>query len=293
MVASLRVLSSADDDWSATVVRAARARSSEAPDPPAAVAVEALASASLEPPAEATAPASVPPTLMDFALDWLAAQPTFSIVQVGAYIGNTINDPLHTFLLRELPRKPGSTVVLVEPVAEYFEQLEAAYAGVPGARFENVAIADGEGERDFYRLGVDPASHGRPEWLSQLGSLRETRMTEMWDRYEQGLMDQLGETRDLKSWWLENRVVELVRCVTLDQILQRHQLDRLDLLQIDAEGYDYEILRTIDFARTRPRFVNYERVLLDDDERACRELMMGAGYVLFDFNQDTLAVAMG
>jgi FkbM family methyltransferase len=238
------------------------------------------------------APPAHPRTLMDFALEWLATRQRFSIVQVGAYIGNTVNDPLHAFLVRELPRKPQSTVVLVEPVREYFARLEGVYSGLPGIRLENVAIADREGERDFYRLGADPAVHGHPEWLSQLGSLRPTRMTEMWDRYEQGLMDQLGETADLKAWWLEHRVIESVQCITLHQLLDRHDLAELDLLQIDAEGYDYEILRTIDFTRIRPRFVNYERVLLHHDEAACRALMVSAGYVLFDFDQDTLCVAL-
>lgn len=65
---------------------------------------------------------------------------------------------------------PQSTVVLVEPVREYFGRLEGAYSGLPGIRLENVAIADREGKRDFYRLGVDPELFGHPEWLSQLGS---------------------------------------------------------------------------------------------------------------------------
>lgn len=238
------------------------------------------------------APPAQPRTLMDFALDWLASHSRFSIVQIGAYIGNTVNDPLHGFLVRELPRKPESTVVLVEPVADYFARLQDAYAGLPGIRLENVAIAEQAGQRDFYRLGADPAEHGHPEWLSQLGSLQPTRMTVMWDHYEQGLMDQLGETADLKEWWLRHRVIEPVSCITLSQLLDRHDLTQLDLLQIDAEGYDYEILRTIDFSHVRPRFVNYERVLLHDDEAACRSMMMAAGYVLFDFGQDTLCVAV-
>jgi FkbM family methyltransferase len=199
---------------------------------------------------------------MDFVLEWLATRERFSIVQVGAYIGDTVNDHLHAFLLQELPRHPQSTVVLVEPVTEYFEQLRKGYSRLSGVRFENVAIADQEGERDFYRLGADPGPQGFPEWLSQLGSLRPTRMTEMWDRYEQGLINEPVEMADLRAWWLQNRVVETVRCLTLHQLFDRHDIQELDLLQIDAEGYDYEILRTIDFTRIRPRFVNYERVRL-------------------------------
>jgi FkbM family methyltransferase len=230
---------------------------------------------------------------MDEVLAWLATRETFSIVQIGAYVGDTDNDPLYRFLHETLPVRPQGTVVLVEPVAEYFGRLRNAYESLPGVRLENIAIAEEEGERDFYRLGVDPAQYGHPEWLAQLGSLRATRMTEMWDRYEQGLMSALGETADLKTFWLEHRVTERVQCATLHQLFDRHQLLHVDLLQVDAEGYDYEILRSIDFRRVRPRFINYERVLLQDDEPACRALLTAAGYILFDWGQDTLGVTVG
>lgn len=229
---------------------------------------------------------------MDDVLSWLADRDAFSVVQIGAYVGDTINDPLYTFLCKALSAGAEATVVLVEPVAEYFERLRSTYAALATVRLENVAIAEQEGVRDFYRLGVDPVRYGYPEWLSQLGSLRVTRMTEMWDGYERGLMEALGEPADLKEFWLKHRVTERVPCVTLHQLLDRHGVTQLDLLQIDTEGYDYEILRTIDFAIIRPRFINYERVLLQDDEAACRALLTAAGYVLFDWGQDTLCVAV-
>ena len=35
-------------------------------------------------------------------------------------------------------------------------------------------------------------------------------------------------------------------------------LERVDLIQIDAEGYDWPIIRSIDFARLRPRILRFE-----------------------------------
>ncbi len=180
----------------------------------------------------------------------------------------------------------------MEPVREYFEQLREAYASLKTVKLENVAIAEEEGERDFYRLGVDPAAHGQPAWLSQLGSLDPTRMTTQWDRYEQEALDRHGARADHKAFWHEHRVVDRVACITLHQLVERNGIERLDLLQIDAEGYDYEILRTIDFSRLRPRFINYERVLLGEAEPACRAMLMKQGYVLFDWDVDTLAVLL-
>lgn len=236
--------------------------------------------------------APVSPTSFPEVLDRLAAQPRFTVVQIGAFVGATDNDPLHAFLVETLTaaraRGAASTAVLVEPVGEYYERLCQVYEGVPGVHCEHAAIAETAGTRDFYRLAADPVAHGLPAWLSQLGSLRADRMTALWDRYERG---HLGDQSDaLTAFYRDHQVVEPVTCLTFDMLLAKYGLTQLDLLQIDAEGYDYEILRTIDFTRVRPCYINYERVLLQNDEPACRALLEGAGYVLTDWGQDTLAV---
>jgi FkbM family methyltransferase len=207
-------------------------------------------------------------------------------VQIGAYVGDTSNDPLYDFLRATLPGRPASVAVLVEPARDYFEALRAAYGDLPMVRLENVAIAEEEGERDFYRLapGVDPTEHGQHEALAQLGSLRPDRMTDLWDRHERH--------PEAKEFWHQHRTVEKVRCSTFHQLVERHGLGDVDLLQLDTEGYDYEILRTIEFSRMRPRFIRYEHVHLHESGEACRAMLMEAGYALFDWGEDTLAVAL-
>lgn len=227
----------------------------------------------------------VDPTPMEGALRWLAARENFTIVQIGAYVGDSSNDPLYCFLREALPGHPDRRAVLVEPVGDYFTALQDAYRGLPNVELENVAIADEPGERDFYRLAPNTDLSDRGEdWqeLTQLGSLRPERMTEVWERVE-------GHTGK-QRFWHEHSSVERVQCLTLEQLLRRHGLEHVDLLQIDTEGYDYEILRTIDFSRLRPPLINYERILLGEDEPACRRMLTEAGYILLDWGLDTLAV---
>ncbi len=229
-------------------------------------------------------------TTMPLVLAWLATRPSFCIVQIGANRGDTPEDPLFRFLSTELPamtpeRRARTLVVLVEPAAEDFKRLRQAYAGVPCVRFENVAVAETRGVRELNRLGVDPVAHGYPSWMSGLASLRAERMTTLWDEYEK---EHGPADRDIKGFYERWRAVEPVTCVTFADLLQRHGIKAIDLLQIDTEGYDYRILQTIDFNRIRPAFVNYERVLLQEDEAACRQLMTRAGYSLTDRGPDTL-----
>ena len=216
------------------------------------------------------------------ALRTLRKKDSVCIVQIGAFVGATDNDPIHRFLKDIAASKTTLKAVLVEPVRQYYEQLKANYRDVPGVHCENVAIAQTCGPHKFYRLGVDPVDYGFPAWLSQLGSLKEERMTTMWDNCER--------SEDCKAFYLQHRVVETIDCITSHQLFERHAIKEVDLLQIDAEGYDYEILRTVDFNILRPRFINYERMLLLEKEPECRAMMRAAGYRLIDYQQDTFCV---
>lgn len=224
------------------------------------------------------------PELFPAILRMLAKESSMSIVQIGAYIGNSDTDPLFNFL-RKLGARKNVKVILVEPIREYFDLLCENYRDVPNIEFENVAIAETAGIAEMYRLNVDPVEHGYDEWLAQLSSLKKDRMEKLWDGYEG-----LHQGSQKKQFYLKHRVVEKVTCMTLHQLFDKHQIQQLDLLLIDAEGYDFEILRTLDFDKLKPEFINYERVLLQDDEPACRKLLESQGYVLIDWGQDTLCI---
>ena len=86
------------------------------------------------------------------ALNELASQDGFSVIQLGAFVGNTSNDPLYETISRRLQEVNG-TLIVVEPVTCFFEELVNNYHGIPGVVFENVAISEHTGQAKFYRLG--------------------------------------------------------------------------------------------------------------------------------------------
>jgi FkbM family methyltransferase len=224
---------------------------------------------------------------MFWTVQWLERRAEFVVVQVGAFVGPSRTDPLCDLFSRimQSDRDMGnSKAIFVEPVPEHFNRLRKNYQGLACARFEPVAIAAEAGERDFYCLGVDPELHGYPAWLAQLGSLKESRMGTMWDQCE--------KHPDWKRFYLEHRKTFKVQCVTLADLMNRHEIADIDLLQIDAEGADEEILRSVDFQKVRPRFVNFERVLLPDKGKPCRRMLEDAGYFTMNWGADTFCVRM-
>ncbi len=129
---------------------------------------------------------------MDSVLAWLSNREAFTVVQIGAYVGDTPTDPLYEFLQGTLPGHPERVAVLVEPVREYFDQLQNAYGGLPNVSFENVAITEVAGDRDLHRLAssVDPTAHGFPAWLSETSSLLPDWITQ----------EESGQSQELKDF---------------------------------------------------------------------------------------------
>lgn len=165
-----------------------------------------------------------------------------TFVQIGANDGVS-NDPLH-----ESVRSHRWRGVLVEPVPELFSRLVANYAGAPGLAFENVAIGTAEGRVQLHLADARP---GDPPWVSQLAS------------FDRALV--LSHGVDVPGLAARVRSVD-VDAVTLPTLVARHGLDAVDLLHVDAEGFDLEVLGQVDLdASWAPRFVIYEKRHLDPD----------------------------
>jgi FkbM family methyltransferase len=214
---------------------------------------------------------------------------SLAVVQIGANVGNTGSDQIYEFLKKWCHDEPGKssdlavTAILVEPVRHLFVQLQANYEGFRGIACENVAIADRTCTRHFYRLraGIDLNSKGLPPFAEELGSFLPEQMNSLWSHDP--------DNQELREFVAQNTVVDDISCLSIHDLADKHSIGKIDFLQVDTEGYDYEILRTIDFNKLAPENINYERIHLKKDEAECRKLLVRNGYRLHDHGQDTLA----
>jgi hypothetical protein len=63
------------------------------------------------------------------------------------------------------------------------------------------------------------------------------------------------------------------------------------LLQIDVEGFDFEVLKMIDFKRFCPVIIKYEHEGLDEnDQAAARKLLEDQGYEVQEIKTDTVGI---
>src|SRR5204863_9048795 len=114
-----------------------------------------------------------------------------------------------------------------------------------GVTLANAAVAARDGTPPFFPLRDASAAERAqlPDWYDGLGSLSRT-----------AVLSHAPQMPDIAERLVEGEVEAL----TFTTLCERHALERVDLIVIDAEGYDWEILRTIDLARHRPRLVVYE-----------------------------------
>ena len=82
-----------------------------------------------------------------------------------------------------------------------------------------------------------------------------------------------------------------VSCVRLDKLISDYNLAELDLLYIDAEGYDLEIIKMIPWESCSVSNVLYEHCHLGTESRAeSYRLLRSRGFELYQHGRDVLAI---
>ena len=81
--------------------------------------------------------------------------------------------------------------------------------------------------------------------------------------------------------------------MSFDDLFQKHGIQKIDLLQIDTEGFDFEIIKMFDFAKYSPKIINYESVHLEKGDRAeCEFFLRNKGYNLYNTQENTCAIKL-
>ena len=194
-------------------------------------------------------------------------EPIF-FINIGANDG-LAGDPLREFIMTR-----GWNGILVEPVDYVFQRLVKAYRSLPTSRiqFENAAIAEVTGVKKFWHLKLTP---GFPPGYDQIGSFSEEHVLkhkDMFPNLEESLV-----SRDIP-------------CITVADLLRKHSVQKLDLVFIDTEGYDYEVIKQIDLVKLPPKVIIFENAHLPKSElQSCYQLLRANGFEISEEGSDTVA----
>lgn len=187
----------------------------------------------------------------------------FHFVQIGANDGISF-DFLYDFVIS---RK--SSGLVVEPIKEYYNELVKNYNNYENIIKLNFAVHPTEKFAKIYK--VNPQSFFKyPDWVKGIASFNFKHHLSL----------------NINS---EDILIEEVECKPLMDIISDN--NRLDLLQIDTEGFDYEVMKMIDFDMIKPKLIKYEFVgLTDVDLKKSFDLLETNGYYLFKEGGDIIGV---
>jgi FkbM family methyltransferase len=177
----------------------------------------------------------------------------FFFVNIGANDGVS-NDIVYPFL-----REYGWRGIVVEPLAAVFEELKRNYRDFPGIVFEHAAVA--ASPRPFHYISTKGGYEHA--WTKQVGTLNPEYLLKTID------LLRTYEFQGPVPAGLEQAVETVeVPCLTFEALMRKHQVNRVDFLNIDAESVDYEIFCSIDFSRYRPYVICIETSEMTEEQRA-------------------------
>lgn len=192
-------------------------------------------------------------------------------VKVGAHDGIT-GDPCTDILIANSKWKG----LLIEPVPFLFERLAMNFNDPSRFYLEKVAVSDCSGLMRFYFIDKTAIKyiHNLPPWFDQIGSFSKDH-----------IICQLG-----------SRVGPFIREINvtverLCDILKRRNINKIDLLHIDAEGFDFKILKTAEISRFSPKIIFVEHKHIKPIPKIeMRRFLRSFGYTVYDCGNDYFAL---
>ena len=204
------------------------------------------------------------------------------VVQIGTNDGKTY-DPLYNYI-----SKYQLSGLMVEPQAEAFEKLKNNYKDNPNLKFANVALREKDGEALFYRIKPNLVLEGK-EYKASSGSsfYKDQILVNVKNRLPPVRYDILHRISNDPNDYIEEISVK-VR--TLSSLFREYGIEKIDFLLTDCQGYDYAILKQLDFKRFAPDIINFEHSLLTFEELLqSHALLKNERYQYFIHEGDTCA----
>jgi FkbM family methyltransferase len=201
--------------------------------------------------------------ILDLAIrDLMSREPDIFFLQIGAHDGVSY-DPIHSYV-----RRFHWKGLLVEPQPAVFQKLKENYRDEKQLLFENSAIAQRDGTLELHCFENANAE----DHASMLTSTRKHYLLLNGDSHR-------GALKTIT-----------VPALSLESLLAKHQVKRVNLLQIDTEGFDFEIIKMIDFKRIKPEIIHYENNFLNRRQKSeCSRILDDQNYALLNLGIDTIA----
>ena len=199
----------------------------------------------------------------------------FGLVVIGAHFGVWLND--------ELSRFDKQNILLVEPVPYNYNKLKERFISSNNIQICTNAIFSENKISKFYYVNEKSISKLGKHWASGIGSFNKNH-----------ILDHRTKRFKIEDEDIDEIEIEFI---TFDGLIEKFEIESIDKLQIDVEGAEYEILKSINFKKTDINSIQFESKHFDGTFREGPKLkeienkLISEGYHLKKIdNENVLAV---
>tara|TARA_B100000073_G_C23690071_1_gene556079 strand:- start:100 stop:825 length:726 start_codon:yes stop_codon:yes gene_type:complete len=181
-------------------------------------------------------------------------------IQVGAHDGQ-MHDPLRHFIINN-----NWTGLLIEPQKEMYQKCIKNYRNKKNLTFVNVALHPTESTISLYKVS-NPKDYSHTGWAS------------------------INLKRFDNTIYKDNYLEEKVHSMHFMDVIKQNNFNDIDLLQIDTEGYDWDIIQMFDFDLFQPILIQYENCHLTNKHNTSSiNYLKRLNYICFQKRNDTFAI---
>ena len=196
-----------------------------------------------------------------------------TVLQIGANDGQT-NDPLNKFLSGK-----DIDAILIEPIKDVFDKLKMTYTK-EDFKFVNNAISDVDDQLYLYRISKSKFDDYRRLYKQDANPTGITSFNMA--HLESFLSKVAPDYFEVNGFdgWIEKTSVE---GITFQTLYKKFGINNVSVLQVDTEGFDYEILKMyFSSGMNDPLIINFEYKLLSEwDVASALSMLAGKGYSYF------------
>ena len=164
--------------------------------------------------------------------------------------------------------------IFVEPVPIYAESLRKKVSKYPNAIVEQVAITSRDGTISMDSMD-DISLTGVNKWKRGISHISQSPGVSKYN-YTSGSITTTTNSKKL-----------MVECMKLDDLIDKHKVETIDLLQLDVEGHEIVVLTSYSW-KIKPTMMKIEHKYVNDNDLVA--LLNSKGYHCFYEANDIYAI---
>ena len=196
---------------------------------------------------------------------------SFDLIVIGSCHGVWIENDV---------KKCSNKVLLIEPVKYNFDQLKKRFKNYKNIIFENVAIGDKNELIDFFHVLESSIDKLKKHWASGIGSFSKEHILK-------------HRTKRFQITEEDIRCIK-IKAITFNKLIEKYKIEYINKLMIDAEGFDYNIIKSIDFKKIFIKEIIFEKKHLSTTFQIgsklneIKTLLEKEKYKLFDISKENI-----